>query len=505
MKSKKSSIVWTKMNNDSVFIILKSFVFLILILLMPSISKSSKSITLDEAVHQAIEKNDGIKSSKLKSEVREQGVNDAFSKLYPELSFDFFYTHMDKDLVLDLNPIRSAIIQLQTNDAVNMSNLQNIITKGKPLTDPEKSVISSVAAQKLEAGIPDFQEIVKEQNFPQAVFSLKQPIFTGGKILAGIRAAEAQSEIEKSRFKSDKENLIGQVIENYLNVILAEENYKVRLELSMTVNKHADRARRMMDEGVIPSNDKLRADVAKSEAERNLFEADQKRKIAKLALLSIIKSDEEIIIFSDSLIFREIDKASSSFILDTKNKNVNIETLRSSEKALHEKVNANFADYFPKVFGFGFYNCFDHYIIPKTEPKWAIGIGAHLTIFDGMKRTNDYQMSKKDEESIKYLIKDLDRKLELLSRNQFMEMQLAKNTYFQLDAAILQANENLRLNEKRFETGLGTSLEVLDANMILESIKLKRAKALTDYYMNMAALYRTSGSIEEFIIFWSHK
>ena len=85
-----------------------------------------------------------------------------------------------------------------------------------------------------------------------------------------------------------------------------------------------------------------------------------------------------------------------------------------------------------------------------------------------------------------------------------MNMNLAKDSYLKLETTKTQAEENLRLNSKRFEEGLGTSLEALDAQLALEGVLLKRVAALSEYYQNMSALYQTIGKTSEFVNFWAN-
>jgi len=84
-----------------------------------------------------------------------------------------------------------------------------------------------------------------------------------------------------------------------------------------------------------------------------------------------------------------------------------------------------------------------------------------------------------------------------------MNFKLAKEQYVKLAKAESQAEENLRLNERRFEEGLGTSLDALDARLTLESIKLRRASYLYDYYSSLAGIYQTAGDAKSFIEIWN--
>ncbi|HPP39931.1 MAG TPA: TolC family protein, partial [Candidatus Kapabacteria bacterium] len=165
------------------------------------------------------------------------------------------------------------------------------------------------------------------------------------------------------------------------------------------------------------------------------------------------------------------------------------------------KAKAEMANYFPTIYGFGMYDVFDHYR-SAIDPKWAVGIGASFTIFNGMRRTNDYQAAKAESESYNALAAEIERKIELGVRNYYMEMKLAENSYLMLEDAIQQATENLRLNEKRYETGLGTSIEVLDAELSLEAIKLKRNNALKDYYSNLVQICKIINNNDYFLNIW---
>ena len=184
--------------------------------------------------------------------------------------------------------------------------------------------------------------------------------------------------------------------------------------------------------------------------------------------------------------------------------NHNVAQVKAGTNALKAKSDAEFADYMPTVAAYGFYNMFDHYIIPEAEPKWGVGLMAHWTIFDGFQNTNKYQESKAEAQAMEMMTSEVQRKIELLVRSLYMEMKLAAEQYKQLNANITQAEESFRLNEKRYETGLGTSLEALDARLMLESISLRRDQALKDYYANAAKLYEATGNLDEFLKFWQN-
>ena len=106
--------------------------------------------------------------------------------------------------------------------------------------------------------------------------------------------------------------------------------------------------------------------------------------------------------------------------------------------------------------------------LSALEPKWAVGIQASINIFNGLKDYSKLQNAEHLEEELKYLQADTQQKINLLVNKNFRDVENASEKYDKIKTNIELAKENLRLNEKRFETGLGTSLEVIDAQLSLE-------------------------------------
>ena len=459
--------------------------------------------SLQQSIESAFQKNNGIKSANLNLKSKQENVSSAYSRYYPVLDLDANYTHLNKELLIDLNPIRSGIINLQVGDAVTQSNLESLIKNGRALTDAEVNFVKQSAFQKLDKALPAFTEKMKEQDYPQITLTLKQPLFTGGKITAGVDAAEAMVEMEQSKYEKQKQEIALEVIGSYLNVLIANENVKVRSDVVDGIKKHSDLAKRLEETGVISKHEKLRADVALAEAEVNLFEAKEKLKIAREAMLSVINADKDDFSPSDSLIFKDLKGDLNDFTKSAINNNPDLMTLRSGSKALEGKSKSEFADYFPTLFAFGTYNVLDQYL-SVIEPQWAVGVGLKYNLFNGMQNYKEYASAKAEEEALVENTKEIERKINLLVKSKYMNIQLYKDMYQKLDADLSMANENVRLNEKRFNTGIGTSLELIDAELSLESIRLKRVNSLINYYKNIADLYSVTGNYEAFVKFWNN-
>jgi outer membrane protein TolC len=84
-------------------------------------------------------------------------------------------------------------------------------------------------------------------------------------------------------------------------------------------------------------------------------------------------------------------------------------------------------------------------------------------------------------------------------------MTNSRNRYFKLQSNLHLANENLRLMSERFQTGLGTSLDVVDASLILEKDEVENKNSLYEYYHSMTDLFTAIGTPEKIIEIWNAK
>ena len=139
------------------------------------------------------------------------------------------------------------------------------------------------------------------------------------------------------------------------------------------------------------------------------------------------------------------------------------------------------------------------------EPRWVVGLQLKLTLFNGFKRYHKMAEAKHLKNEVPYLNAHLRRQVELWVNRAYQQMRSARDHFRELRADQSLASENLRLNEKRFHTGLGTSLEVIDARLSLQKAQIDRLKALYDYNRAIADLYSAAGIPQNFLKIWKRQ
>lgn len=490
------------MNHRSVLFIAPLLLFTVLTLL--STPPVRAQLRLRDAIDAASVRHEGIAAARAQEEAASHGVSIAWGRLLPEVQVDVLYTHMDKDLVLDLDPIRSVMIHLQSGNASALANLESMLTQGRPLTAQERAAAASRAAGTLDASLPHFQEVLKERTFLQGAVTARQPIFAGGKILAGIRAARAQEDMAMARRLAVENDAVVETVTRYLGVLFARENLSVRRAALDAIEQHAQRATKLRESGVIARHDEQRAEVALAEARRDVLDATQKLRLAETALRSLLPDLGDNPVLADSLHPLAMGLSQDAWVGQCLRGNPSLRQLRSAHDAMREKGKASFGNYLPTVYGFGMVNLFDHYMIDKAEPKWAVGLGVSFTLFDGFRRSNEHQQIALEAEAVDASVRESERKLSLLVRSTEMNAALAAEQFQALEAAREQAEENIRLNARRFDEGLGTSLELIDAQLSWKAIMLKRAQAMHERAIAVLSLHALQGDAAAFLRDWTN-
>jgi len=496
------------MNTDSIYNINKmknlKLVILFAALFIP-LTAFSQVIDLKSAIDISMERNDKIKQYKEKIKQKESDNNEAMGNFLPTINLTASFNHLNDNMNIDLDPIRQAMIKLQAGNQVEFKNIYTVMNGGQPLTSQQRAQYFSAYSNALSSAIPPFVEQFKKQDNWYTTLTGAQPLYMGGKVIAAKKYANLEkvySEIELEKIKNETTS---EVINNYLNVVLVKNVIKTRKDVLDGMNRHRSDAKRLYEEGLIAKHQYLRSEVAVADAERNLFDEENRLQLALIALKNAIGCREnEMIDINDSLVFREI-KDSLRTIKEYAYENQPVLKMINVKKdETVQKYNIERSEFLPKIMLFGKYEIIDSYL-SQLEPRWTVGIQGSINLFNGFKNYHRLQSSKYLKSEVEFLYSDTKSKITLLLDKNYKDMQNYRNRYFKLDANIQLADENLRLTSARFQTGLGTSLDVIDAELALEKNLVERQVSICEYYKAVNELFLASGNPKKYLEIWNNK
>lgn len=478
---------------------------LLLLVFLFTSAVSAQNLTLQDAIDMALQKNDKIKEYEAKLAQKEQSETQAMGNFLPTLTLEGSYNHLNDDMITDLNPIRTALIAMQSKNMVQFANIQHTMTTGTTLPLPVQQNLEGQYSAQLGAMIPSFSQIFYHQNMFRASLTAVQPLFLGGKLLAARRYAISEKNSSSEELKQVRNEITKETTDNYFTMIFMQSLIRTRAEVLKGMQNHKADAQRLFEVGLIANYHLLRAEVAVADAERNLSDDQNNLDLAKIALRhSMGLPDDAAISTSDSLVYQEAKDSIKELLARAYENQPILRMINQKKEAAKENYNVKFSEYMPQLAAYGKYELNDHYLA-SIEPKWSVGLQFKMNLFNGLKDKSSLESAKLLETEVGYLESDAKRKIELWVNKSYKDVCNAQNRYKKLLPTINLAEENLRMNEKRFETGMSTSLEVIDARLSLEKDRIERLVSLLNYYKSLTDLYLAAGNPAEIINVWNLK
>ncbi len=481
---------------------LKKTNYLLIFLLLAN-TVFAQGITLLDAVNSAMENNEQIKRQNAVLEQREYENLAAWGNFLPKIDITGKFTHLNDPLQISLSPIRDAMIALHTGTKADLANLQNVVMTGAPIPDAQLLALQGQIAGQLDAALPAFNSTLKEQDYKTATIQGVLPIFMGGKLWAAKKYARSEEESANTQLTQTRNEVISETVNNYLTVILLKKVVKVRENVYQTMLEHKKQAQQLLNEDVIAKYDYMRAEVAVAEAKRKLDDDKNNLSLAVMALNSAMGTNlEEKQVISDTLT-QPVNIENLDYYVELTNKYQPIfQLLHNKKYAAAQKYNVALSKMLPSIAAFGKYEMYPEYL-SALEPRWAVGVQAQLNIFNGLKDYLGLQSAKKLEDEVKYIEQDTKKKISLLINKLFRDVENSKNRYEKLTPTLNLATESYRLNQKRFNSGMGTSLDVIDARLTLEVSQIEQIKSAYEFYRSLNQLYLAAGKPDELLKIWN--
>jgi len=453
------------------------YIFCILIIASAvSSAAAEEGLSLKTAIDTALSNNNELKAAGHQKKAAEEDLASSEGSYYPRIDVEGKYTRLNDPITLDMNDIRTAII--------SADYLTSYILSGYSAAEAVKD--------RLESQLPSFTLNLQDRDYYNLTLSATQILYAGGRIRANVKAKKAALETAGINETAEKEKIIAGVVGSYFLVELAQQTQNIKEEVLTGMREHDSTAEKLFRTGMISKANRMRAESALADADREAKKAARDTELAEIVLENLLNSKiDSYKLTTDFFIPGEIS-GEEYFIDKAVNANPALRNLAKTAEQLEAKEKADKGNLLPTLAAFGKYEAYKA-DLTALEPEWAAGLVLKIPVFSGL---SDYRNIKKTEAQREALRNITDNARELI-RTQVKkyrhDMLSAAEEYASLESSLELAEENLRLNKISFEQGVATSLEVIDAQLNLGKVKTERCKALYDYAYALSGLLRTCG------------
>jgi len=422
-------------------------------------------LSVEEAVRVALENNKELSAARLQVDRADAQVREAWGYAMPNINLSGRYTNALKKPVFYLPPE---------------------FTGGNPGDPPLAVPIGTDHSF-------DFTLTGQQALFDATVF-------------IGVGASRVYAHAAREQFRGAEVQTVSEVQRAYYRVLLAlavRNLFQANLE---NAEANLKNVRALARQGLVPEYDELRASVGVDNLKPAVIQAENNIDVAMNALRSSMGLGlESKFAIDDSLhlewVPEELMVTSVDRVLET---NLTLRALRLQVEVSDAFMRAERTNYYPRLYGFGNYQyqaAQNDLRVSTNDFINSIQVGLQLTmnVFQGFQTDARVEQASIDKRRLQEQVAHLELNLRNLAESIILRLRESRRRIEAQERTVEQAQRGYTIASTRFVNGLGTQLEVNDAQVALTLARVNRIQAYYDYVIASVDLNEALGLLPEYV------
>lgn len=421
--------------------------------LPPEVESAETPLTLSEAIRTALANNPDVAAAQWDSETAQARYDYAAGARWPRLSVVGGYAHhLDEQRLL---PVRQP---------------------GDP----------AILARDIVSG-----DLV-----------LTLPIFTGGRLVSQIRAAELLQQAAEHRLSRTRDELVFNV-SSVFHGILAQRQVIESLEFSVrTLQEHLVHVDALIAVQKAAKVDRMRTEVRLADVQQRLVQERHVMAIQHRAMASLLGVEGQSgapVIEGDLKVDQDVSIPELETALTAAwSGRDDYLAARSALEAQARHVDVARAGRSPSVFVQGSYG--GRWAAGPTtgsgeelDDLGRIGIGVEIPILEGGQINAQVHEQRAALAAARERLRKLELQIRLDVETALLNLRSSRERIPSIQTAVEQAQESLRIEREKYDLGKGAIVDVLDAQSALLDSQTNYSRALADYHVSRAQLRLAMG------------
>ncbi|UCD16722.1 MAG: TolC family protein [Candidatus Zixiibacteriota bacterium] len=332
--------------------------------------------------------------------------------------------------------------------------------------------------------------------------SLTQPLYVGGKVGSAMQVARIYDRYSKEKVRQIEAEIIYSAESLFYSAILAESHLEVLEKAYEQFSYNYDVVDKYYGQGLVSEFELLRARVEKANLEPQLVAAKAGLNIAQKSLKSFLglSLDEAIAIVVDFGDTAAIEPPMlDSLVTAALNSRPEIAQARLQKEGYDKAVRIAKASWiYPTVSlntSYDITASSDDFKLENREVSktWTASLLLSVPLFDGGRTIGEVRKVKVDYYQAMLAEQQMYDDVRLEVEQAYDKLIQARKALDLQKETIAQAEEGLRIANLRYESGVGTLLEVLSAQTALTDARTNEADAIYQFRLAKSALKKATG------------
>ncbi|MGE0813149.1 MAG: TolC family protein [Vicinamibacterales bacterium] len=326
------------------------------------------------------------------------------------------------------------------------------------------------------------------------------PIYTGGRTDALERAARAEASASGKDLEAARLDLRLDVARAYWALVTARETVRVLEQALETADRSLADVRARVDAGFLPPNDVTRSEAQRARSELLLVEARGRVEVVTLDLARLMGLAAPATIAPSEPLDGGAAPAAegSALVQEALTQRPELAAIADRDQGIAARLDAIAATRKPTVsFASGYDWAHPNPRIFPRQARWEdsfdVTFNVSWQLWDSGRANADRQEALANQTALRERRSEVESQIQADVSKSLVDVATSRAALAPARLAVSSAQETRRVVNDRFEAGVATTLDVLDAQLAEMQAELDRTRVLADIRLAEARLARVLG------------
>ena len=442
---------------------------------------------LEMAVQIALSENPLVKVADMEIEKKNYARKSAYGALLPQIDLigQYQYTLKRQTMYLD----------------TDMSSLFGGSGSGLGDLTPEEQLVAGVLG-KLMTPDPDASNDgiqVGRKNIWNGTVNVSLPLVVPS-LWKNIQMSKVDLEMAVEQSRSSKIDLTHQIKKSFYSMLLAKDSYELFKQTYETDSINLVNIKNKFEQGIFAEYYVITADVRLKSIIPNILQAESMLKIAELQLKMLMGIDAEVpmeIVGSlsdyEKWMFEAIVPSDDNLSGNSDLRQFDLQAIQA--KNVYEMQKLQRLPTLTSTFNYSYISQNNNFKFNtyRWDPYSVVGVTLAIPIFKGGQRHHNVKQSEIQLYQLHEQRNHLERGLQLSVKNSVELISKSIEQVVAAESSVEQAKKGYEITQKRYETGMGTIVDLNAAALAMTNAELQYRNAIYDYLSSKADLEKTLG------------
>lgn len=334
----------------------------------------------------------------------------------------------------------------------------------------------------------------QQKDYTFASLGIYQTLYDFGRTDARAGRSRALREAALYNYAGHEQDVFLQVVTAYFGILQAQKLVQSAEDEVVQMTEHLRVARNLYEQGVVTRNDLLQAEVRLAGSQQSRMDSTNRRDNAWLLLNYLIDRKPDFRADLEEGATLPYSAVTTASLSQVPADHPEIKALEKAVEGSEFDVQESKGGYYPELFAKAGLDYVQNRQV-KEQAIMAATIGVKFNLFDGQATTGRYRQAIASRSRNEQALRQVKAALGLEYRMAVNDATVSLERIKVSEKAILQGEENLRINRERYQAQVGTATDVIDAQTLLTQARTDYYRSMFDYQVAVARVKKARGEL----------